>query len=399
MNFKVLALGALLGFAVAVVPSCGASKCSVANCKGCCSADGKCVADPANSDNSACGTQGNTCVDCSKTNQVCNKTTYQCGVTGTGGGGGDGGSTCGGCTTNNGLCLERTDTTNCGANGSVCKACAVGEYCTNGACTPPDAGIVAGSLGTACKLDSECTGITLASGYLAFCKKQTIPGNVEYKDGYCTRRCLGATQCVSTGTSNNICPFFLGAAGEAENICMRGCNNNGDCRTGYACVNFGSSTQPLNGCWVLQSDGGLPDVYDAGPPSMATAGSACTGNAECGPAPFFYCVPELRSDGGATGFPGGQCNGECTLNTNDEFCGDAGICLPYLGGQDQRGPYITWQCGQRCTPGAPNPGCRTGYVCDQFNTQTFGTCVPDCRGNPVNVCGTGTCAPATGLCQ
>ena len=82
MNFKVLALGALLGFAVAVVPSCGASKCSVANCKGCCSADGKCVADPANSDNSACGTQGNTCVDCAKTNQVCNKTTYQCGVTG-----------------------------------------------------------------------------------------------------------------------------------------------------------------------------------------------------------------------------------------------------------------------------------------------------------------------------
>ena len=94
-----------------------------------------------------------------------------------------------------------------------------------------------------------------------------------------------------------------------------------------------------------------------------------------------------------------ELNGECTLNTNDAFCGDAGICLPYLGGQDQRGPYITWQCGQRCTPGAPNPGCRTGYVCDQFNTQAFGTCVPDCRGNTVNVCGSGTCNATTGICQ
>lgn len=394
MNLKVFALGAALGLAAAVAPSCTGSKCSVANCKGCCSSDGKCVADPANQNNTSCGAQGNACVDCAKTNQVCNKSTYQCGVTSNNL---DAGPSCGGCTTENGFCLEVTNATNCGINGSACKACDAKQYCIEGVCGVPDGGLVPGSIGAPCTSDTECTAISLQPGYQAFCKKETFPGMVTYRDGYCTRRCLDAAQCVSTGTSGNICPIYLGFAGELENVCLRGCNDDTGCRDGYACVNFGGSSGSIKGCWALQADGGLPDIYDAGPPFTGAAGGACTQNAQCGPDPFFYCIPELMSDGGATGFPGGQCSGECSLSPHDLFCGDGAVCLPYLGGRDGRGPYVVWECGQRCNPMAPN--CRSGYVCDQFNNEIYGTCTPDCRSNRADWCGPGTCNATTGLCN
>ena len=49
LNYKALALGTVLGFIVAVAPSCGstASSCGPANCNtGCCDNAGKCVTTP-----------------------------------------------------------------------------------------------------------------------------------------------------------------------------------------------------------------------------------------------------------------------------------------------------------------------------------------------------------------
>src|SRR5688572_2489009 len=70
MNFRMLALGASLGFLFAVVPSCGGGeKCGPSNCNsGCCDSDGKCVATVGDK---ACGASGNACVDCSAQSQTC----------------------------------------------------------------------------------------------------------------------------------------------------------------------------------------------------------------------------------------------------------------------------------------------------------------------------------------
>ncbi len=398
MNFKVLALGALLGFAVAVAPSCGASKCSVANCKGCCSTDGKCVADPDNGNNTSCGTQGNACADCAKTNQVCNKSTYQCGVTGEGGGSGDSGVACGGCTLPSGLCYETPTFSNCGSSGEACKTCNTGEYCNAGVCTPPDAGTVPGSVGEPCTLDSQCTGVPMETGYQAFCKKTTSHGGTVFKDGYCTRRCLGAAACGAT-TAGNVCAYGLGTYGEIENICVKSCATT-PCREGYACLNFGSTSAPRPACWVLQGDGGLPDAFDAGAGNPNGAGGACSTDTDCGNNPLLGCVPEVLPDGGVTGAPGGQCYGDCTLSLSDNWCGDGGSCLPYAFQGGTRGPLILFQCGQDCNPAAGAPvTCRTGYLCQPYpNNPTFGTCTADCRPNPTAVCGGATC-DTTGFCK
>ena len=63
LNYKALTLGAVLGFMVAVVPSCGKAPvpCSPVNCdRGCCNA-GVCVTSPANANNKTCGTAGLAC--------------------------------------------------------------------------------------------------------------------------------------------------------------------------------------------------------------------------------------------------------------------------------------------------------------------------------------------------
>ena len=402
MNLKIFALGAVLGLAVAIAPSCGAaSKCSVSNCKGCCSGDGKCVADPNNANNTSCGTQGNACVDCSKTNQVCNKSSYQCGVTGTGGGDGqDSGIACGGCTTPTGLCLENVSFTNCGANGSACVPCQTGQYCSNGACQTPDAGAVTGGIGAACTQDSECNGVKVEPGYTAFCKKQSEPGGLQYKGGYCTRRCTGNESCgMSAG---NLCLTGGGARGELENICLKNCTGPSSCRDGYACYQFGTTAS----CWIVQADGGIPERFDAGNPNPSAAGAACTTNAQCGGDTNLSlgCNGATLPDGGPTGYWGGQCAGNCSISLSDSWCGDGGTCLGYITNSGTpAGPLILFFCGEKCNPKAATTTCRADYVCDPYgdpSTATNGSCTPDCRKNPALICQQAAqCNGTTGLCN
>src|SRR5438105_15872439 len=98
VNFKVLALGAVLGFAVAVAPACGGSKCDASNCKnGCCDpATNKCIS-PGNT-NTQCGNAGAACVNCGAKSpvQVCGASFTCVAGTGTGGGGGSTGGGTGG---------------------------------------------------------------------------------------------------------------------------------------------------------------------------------------------------------------------------------------------------------------------------------------------------------------
>ena len=69
LNYKALALGTVLGFLIAVVPSCGTptKTCGASNCNtGCCNSSNVCVTSPSNANNNSCGTSGNACVDCTK---------------------------------------------------------------------------------------------------------------------------------------------------------------------------------------------------------------------------------------------------------------------------------------------------------------------------------------------
>jgi hypothetical protein len=324
-------------------------------------------------------------------------------VTGTGGGTADGGKTCGGCTTSTGLCLEVTNNTNCGINGSTCTACATGEYCTDGVCAAGDAGILPGAVGTTCTIDADCSAVPKTSTFPAFCKKQTLTGNASYAGGYCTRRCTQASDCGSSNGVPNVCTFFLGPNGEPDNLCLQGCGTAASqCRAGYGCYNFGSQAMPEGGCWLRTAAGNPPDVFDAGPGNPGNAGSACTTDRECGAAPFFGCNTAELPDGGPTGFPGGQCTGNCSLTINDNWCGDAGVCLPGLFLVDNLGPLVQWTCSQSCKPGVAG-ACRTGYVCEPFNA-TFASCSPDCRNNAATWCAethgsTSTCDSTTGLCK
>jgi hypothetical protein len=75
MQKQMLALGVVMGFALAMAPSCG-SPCGPRTCNGCCDATGMCI-NVSNVD-ATCGTLGARCDDCTASQQVCDATTFSC---------------------------------------------------------------------------------------------------------------------------------------------------------------------------------------------------------------------------------------------------------------------------------------------------------------------------------
>ena len=191
---RAIALGAALGFVLAVVPSCGSSKPPVAKCNhntcpGCCDDMGVCLKGIVLE---ACGIDGVSCLVCTASQKcesgACRMGSAGGGTGGTGGGsatgggsggglggglgggpgggsggsGGSGGGTgtgggsaacsaanCPGCCDPfTGQCRPGDQSTLCGASGIACKVCntGVGQTCTNKACTggPCDATNCAG---------------------------------------------------------------------------------------------------------------------------------------------------------------------------------------------------------------------------------------------------------------
>jgi hypothetical protein len=114
------AVGFVMGFAIAAMPSCSESKCGPSSCAtGCCDSTGSCVAGTATN---ACGGGGNSCSVCS-TGQAC-----QAGLCGN--------NTDGGCTPSPaGTCFP----TSC----SIGNALNIGAYCAagGGQCAAYDSGV------------------------------------------------------------------------------------------------------------------------------------------------------------------------------------------------------------------------------------------------------------------
>lgn len=412
MNRKALALGAVLGFLVAVVPSCG-SKCSPATCNtGCCDAKGACVKDNKNKENATCGNNGNACVDCTASSKTCDQTTLACtGGTGGGMGGGMGGGTGGGstgtCSAANcaGCCSGNTciaylgqDSTACGGAGAACAACTTGMSCSHSAqgCTVqmiPDAGPEVEKTGIACQNDNECNGGN-AANYLK-CRKITALGDAGYQGGYCTKDC-GSDSVAETCADDSTCINAGASLGEPVPFCAKNCSGPNDCRApGYACYDIGGG---VGICWIDP----FPDVKVDGGPIPTTIGNACASATDCQmpPSVGVNCITENQplSDGGtvASGFLGGYCTrDDCDMPGNECSTDGGAICIAFNGGQFN-------QCMKHCTPDGGQGGCRTNYICEQLGLPDGGPapdgiCYPNCN-NVQGWCGSATCLPS-GLCQ
>lgn len=258
-------------------------------------------------------------------------------------------------------------------------------------------------VGAACVNDSDCS-VPLTTDdttyeIRGFCKKNALTtqgyDGFAYPHGYCTKRCgFEEDSCGSGGA----CVIALGLFGEYDNQCLATCTASTNCRDGYGCLRL---TSTLSVCLPLGPDGGTPSIVDAGVGVRGVAAAACSADTQCRPPSDGYCVPETKSDGGASGYPQGICAASCgavvALPNSDEWCGNAGQCNAYayaLG--DGKGPIVSWECDQGCGDGW-DAGCRSGFVCGA-QAGEVGHCVPDCHTKGAE-CYPGSTCDSSGLCQ
>lgn len=342
---------------------------------------------------------------------------------GGGGGGGDGGATrlwptdCPGyCANEDGTCsavncstgcciglacLPGSSDNQCGINGDKCRACAIGQACSQNVCVavdggnnPPDAG--SSVVGIPCTQDSECASLNVnfvdgGAGSGAKCKLATSQNTATYRNGYCTKVGCGASNGCP---SDSRCLTGFAGFGEDNAMCLKSCSNASGCRfdAGYNCWKLTSSGS--NVCWLDP----MP-TWDAGPPAPdGLIGSPCSydgGSASggCGPPPDDgFCLPEVW-DGGPTGYAGGFCTAACSTSLH---CGDGGLCVSFSSGSSL--------CEVKCN--APNGGqgeCRSGYVCKGGLTSggtplSYGYCIPSCENAGMTCsqgyfCDAGYCRP------
>lgn len=387
MNLRALALGVLLGFALAVSPSCGGggSTCSADTCAGCCDESGKCQA---GTGAQLCGTGGAACSACADgqacVDGACKAPAQACS------------EPCpNGCCDSTGKCQAGRDPALCGGGGEACTACASGVQCV--ARTDTRGGMCQGSgtsaVGTACTDNAECV---QRLGQGGICKKNlSLRTDVAYPGGYCTLDCAPQTQveCPSGST----CVGGTDPYGEQDILCMDDCSTTDACRAGYKCYSLGGPAG-TGICWLDP----LPTPRNA--PAGFTRKDCTPDGGECGnPPDNSFCFQQTLPDGGAA-FPGGLCTAEC-LDLPEEFCGSDGVCLEV--GQGNQSVAI---CFASCnSPGAgqgdvATGGCKPGYVCESLTVRLpdggtspspTGYCFPSCD---VTGCGTGQTCQA-GYCK
>jgi hypothetical protein len=339
MKVKALIFGAAIGFLLATVQSCGGSTCGPNNCGGCCDSKGACVPRSASNSNSTCGWQGQACVDCTKTGQTCNPTTYVCeggstgggtggGATGGGSGGGaTGGGTGGGATgggTGGGATGGGTGggATGGGSGGGSASCNYQAQDCSTGAC------VIANSQGTAFAcLGGECSIRRQDCPDAGACV--FAPGGAAGVQTACTAagtRQVGETcgQGIGNCVAGSVCAGPQGGPTTCVKFCF---GNPGDCPPGYACsggVRITTSAfmficQPE--CDLLEQD--CPNNEACYPTNQGNvcftagaggSGAACTSADDCQRG--FGCF--------GTG-AGGACRQFCNLDGGSPSCPDGGV--------------------------------------------------------------------------
>lgn len=359
MNAKAISLGAVIGFILATVPSCGtpASNCGPNNCTGCCNA-GTCVA-PDKLTDAACGSSGNACTNCSAASQTCNMTTKSCigsvatggGTSGTGGGtSGTGGGTSGtgGGTSGTGGGTSGTGGGSMGTGGGtsglpcdyLAPNCPAGTECvlndingTAGSCVPGACSL----LGQDCMApNTKCIVGPLAdAGIARQCTPFVLGDGGTAEGGACVQAisdpCQKGAQCVGVNGAAATCRRFCNLA--------LGCGPGAECNLGvsFSVVQGGQSElhpvcSAITACdpYTQMPCAAMEacQLYRQGTPAgclpagTVMGGGQCNAQALC--ARGFQCV--VGGAGGAMG----NCRAFCNVDGGAPACA-AGMCQNLMG--------------------------------------------------------------------
>lgn len=191
----------------------------------------------------------------------------------------------------------------------------------------PDSGVP--SIGDPCAAQGLC-------GPVGFCIEEFsgFPG------GYCSQSCGGGLSCPQGAVCRNF--------GPGQAVCLDECQNNAECRTGYACIQLG--TDPNKVCWPVDPGSSNPN----GEP----VGGACGGDQDCDQG--LTCLDFM-------GWPDGYCTKQFCDPVNNP-CPNGSSCFAFSG--------VFSLCLDDCPSGGSQSTCRTDYYCLGPIGQPGG-CVPN----------------------
>ena len=279
------------------------------------------------------------------------------------------------------------------AGNDCLPACLEGQVCNFGACIDAHSN-AAGTIGSGCASDQECSSATCFSG-------ESFSGG--YCSDYCGAAILAYTQQCAPGAA---CVQLT----EAVAVCLDQCGGEkGSCRSGYQCAAVEGTAVCVPKCTttadcpsqqrcdvtagVCVANEGLSD---------GSIGSACSGDSQC---QSGACLDQAGSDGT---WKDGYCFDVCDAGGEGKACagkdGSAqGLCVAV---PDSDGNISSHLCLAGCATGVD---CRPGYMCtagiDWKSSTGLGFCLPSgatygCEAGEVcdnssGVCVTGVSAPSS----
>ena len=232
--------------------------CGPQSCEGCCTNNFCIVTSQQNS--FVCGAQGSACAMCMM-GQVCTNGACvarpACDA-----------STCPNGCCQNGQCQSGNSRMACGSGGQACQRCMNNVSCTNQSCggaPNPDAG--SGSLtGQPCTTTQQCQ-----PPQNGLCVQENLFGqNSGYVGGYCSATCSAMQPCAAGATCVTESVF-----GQVQSTCRATCAAPGTqstCRAGYVCQSGANSTSPAF-CRARCDNGGLLSACPANQMCNATTGA------------------------------------------------------------------------------------------------------------------------------
>lgn len=270
------------------------------------------------------------------------------------------------------------------AGDSCTPPCAAGQVCNFGTCVAANAG-VAGTVGTACKVDGECSSGTCFSG-------SSFPGG--YCSAYCGAQIIAFDSACAPGSA-------CVQVSEAVAACLDFCGGDkGGCREGYLCANRGGSDVCLPKCTSSEAcpaqqrcDLTLGQCVPAEGVPDGKVGSPCSADSQCH---SETCIDEAGSKGV---WKGGYCFDICEASGEGKPCtakdgSKEGLCA---GVPDPDTGDQSYFCVAPC---ATSVDCRPGYMCtagvDLKTSTGLGFCLPSCA---TYGCDTGeVCDMQSGVC-
>jgi hypothetical protein len=305
---------------------------------------------------------------------LCNVTTLTCGA-----------ATGGACTAGSG-CADGV----CGRNGACGLAdgeagctSATAALCQSGVCASSG---VCGSSG--CAADSDCPSSAYCDASVGLCKAKLSAGQAIPSDGVHAGVCTaaaGAAVCT-TGACNatsNTCALGMGATCTAGGQCATGtCGSNGMCGLADGQSGCTSATAALCQSGICSATGDR---------CVPTGSGRCAVDADCGAglycdAATLTCVAKLAA---GVAIPDDALHtGGCLPGTAQAVCA-SGLC-------DAQTNTCAGAVGAACTSAAECTGnlCGSNGMCGAVDGQ--GPCMTT---TAVDVCQSGVCNAAAGLCQ